>query len=93
MGPRPRLPGVRAAAVIGAPHPRLGEIVVAALELADGANLATVRTSARSVLGSAAMPRRWFVVESLPRTTVGKIARGRVASGLADGSLPAHGLA
>lgn len=87
------LPGVRAAAVIGAPHPRLGEIVVAALELADGANLATVRTSARSVLGSAAMPRRWFVVESLPRTTVGKIARGRVASGLADGSLPAHGLA
>lgn len=87
------LPGIRVAVVIGRPHPRLGQIVVAVLELVDGTDPAEVRAAARRLLGPEAMPRRWFQVASLPRTPAGKIARAQVADVLADGSLSAQKLA
>ncbi len=79
-------PGVRAAAVVGIPHERLGEVVVAVLECEDGARGADIRIFARSRLQPAALPRRWFIAE-LPRTTNGKVHRGIVRSRLIDGSL------
>ncbi len=73
------LPGVRAVAVIGVPHARLGQVVAAVIELTTEGRLADVRRTARLVLNGAALPRRWLVVERLPRTAGGKVARSGLA--------------
>jgi long-chain acyl-CoA synthetase len=86
------LPGVRAVAVVGLPHERLGEIVAAVMEVAPGTKGALLRTEARSRLQSAALPRRWYVA-TLPRTSAGKIARATIRAGLIDGTLDAQPLA
>lgn len=78
---------VAAAAVVGRPHPRFGQIVVAVLELESGCSAATIRDQARQLFGAAARPRVWLTIDRLPRTPAGKVARGLVAAGLADGSL------
>ena len=72
------LPGVRAVAVVGLPHARLGQVLAAVVELAPDAELADIRAQARGSLTGAARPRRWAVVAALPRTDGGKIARSRV---------------
>lgn len=82
-----RLPGVRAAAVVGQPHARLGQVVTAVLQLDADTDIAVVRALARQSLGAEALPRRWYAVDALPLTGAGKLARGQVARGLADGSL------
>jgi long-chain acyl-CoA synthetase len=79
-------PGIRAVAVVGVPHERLGEIVVAVVELAANAVGQHIRAYARGELQSAALPRRWFIAE-LPRSSGGKIARSIVRSRLLDGTL------
>lgn len=86
------LPGVRAVAVVGLPHERLGEIVAAVMEVDPGTKGAQLRTEARSRLQSAALPRRWYVA-TLPRTSAGKIARATIRAGLLDGTLDAQPLA
>lgn len=69
------VPGVAAAAAIGLPHPRLGEIVAAVLEL-DGTNpMASIRAAARAVLSGPSLPRKYVTVARLPRTAAGTIAR------------------
>ncbi|MGA9871272.1 MAG: AMP-binding protein [Rhodococcus sp. (in: high G+C Gram-positive bacteria)] len=70
--------GVRAAAVIGTPHAVLGETVTGVIELEAGTLLGATKTSARALLQKEAVPRRWAVVEKLPRTGSGKIARAQV---------------
>ncbi|PPL18970.1 class I adenylate-forming enzyme family protein [Microterricola pindariensis] len=94
------LPGVRAAAVIAEPHPVLGEIVVAVVELesaaerelendADaGALPRSVQARADAALSPVERPRRWLFVEQLPRTASGKLAKGALRQGLADGTIP-----
>ncbi|MDJ0392198.1 AMP-binding protein [Rhodococcus sp. G-MC3] len=77
-------PGVRGAAVIGTPHDVLGETVTAVLELDPDAELAAIKAHARSGLVKEAIPRRWMIVETLPRTGSGKVARGRVKDSLND---------
>nr|WP_296776876.1 AMP-binding protein [Rhodococcus sp. (in: high G+C Gram-positive bacteria)] len=77
-------PGVRGAAVIGTPHSVLGETVTAVLELEAGAELAAIKAHARRGLAKEAVPRRWTVVDELPRTGSGKIARGRVKDSVHD---------
>ncbi|HYN71412.1 MAG TPA: AMP-binding protein, partial [Nakamurella sp.] len=87
------LPGVRAAAVVGVPHRRLGEVVAAVIEptgieptgieraaddSAEARNLDGIRSAARLVLHGPSLPRRWFTVRRLPRTGNGKIARALV---------------
>lgn len=77
------LPGVGAAAVVGVPHRRLGEVVAAVIEpaaddSAEARNLAGIRAAARLVLHGPSLPRRWFTVRRLPRTGNGKIARALV---------------
>jgi acyl-CoA synthetase (AMP-forming)/AMP-acid ligase II len=79
------LPGVRAVAVVGMPHPRLGELVTAVLEPELGADLSGVPAAARRLLTGPARPRRYLVVDALPRTGGGKIARAAVRDRLLGG--------
>ncbi|MEU4344626.1 AMP-binding protein [Nocardia sp. NPDC023852] len=72
------LEGVAAAAVIGTPHAVFGEIVMAAVQLDGAARLDDVRSRARRVLAREAIPRRWVLIRSLPRTANGKVARSRL---------------
>ena len=83
------LAGVHAAAVIAEPHPVLGEILVAVIERGVASNnaLNTAYTAARTALAPAERPRRWLIVERLPRTASGKLAKGALRTGLADGSI------
>ncbi|MFC6355143.1 AMP-binding enzyme [Luethyella okanaganae] len=82
------LPGVRTAAVIGEAHPVLGESVLAVLELDDPS--VDPRAAAREHLAAAELPRRWLVVDAVPRTESGKIAKGELTARLADGRLPSR---
>ena len=81
------LAGVRAAAVIAVPHALHGHVPVAVLELAPLADRARIITAARSRLTAPELPRRWYAIESLPRTTSGKVARGALGVALAAGAL------
>jgi acyl-CoA synthetase (AMP-forming)/AMP-acid ligase II len=74
------IPGVVAAAAVGMPHPRLGQIVAAVLELDGAASLASIRAAARAVLSGPSLPRKYVMVERLPRTAAGKIARAAARS-------------
>lgn len=69
------LPGVRAAGVFGEPHALLGERIVAVLELEPDTSVDDVSNAARRALAPTELPRRWIVVDALPRTSGGKIAR------------------
>ncbi|OZC97540.1 synthetase [Rhodococcus sp. 06-235-1A] len=69
------LDGVRAAAAIGSPHAILGETVCAVVELDGTRDLDRIRADARAIMAKEALPRKWTVVEQLPRTASGKIAR------------------
>ncbi|RIJ70593.1 synthetase [Nakamurella silvestris] len=86
-------PGVVAAAVIGEDHPRFGATVTAVLEVSAEADPVAIKAGARRLLGTDSVPRRWLLTDALPRTTTGKIARGLVASSVADGTLPTRPLA
>jgi o-succinylbenzoate---CoA ligase len=67
-------PGVRDAAVAGRPDPTWGE-VVAAWVAADGVDAAELDAWCRKRLAPAKVPRRWTIVDSLPRTDGGKLRR------------------
>ncbi|HYA68588.1 MAG TPA: hypothetical protein VED63_07635, partial [Acidimicrobiales bacterium] len=71
-----RDPRVRAAAVIGREHERLGAVPVAVVELRSNEEPVAAEdliTSASSVLARYELPEELRVVESLPRTPVGKV--------------------
>ncbi len=86
--------GVAEVAVVGQPHGQLGEVVVAVVEPASGrqVTLGTLRAAAAAQLPPAQRPRVWYAVDALPRTGSGKVARARVQSGLADGTLGVRAL-
>jgi long-chain acyl-CoA synthetase len=73
-------PAVRAAAVVGRPDPRLGEEVVAFVELHDGATAAPedLIGFARERLAATKRPRDIRVVGAVPLTPVGKVDRKRL---------------
>lgn len=73
-----RYPGVRDAAVIGKPDSRLGEVPVAALELAPGTVPPTeddLHAFSRKHLAAYMVPVEFKVVEELPRTASMKVSR------------------
>lgn len=78
------VPGVRDVVVAGAPHRRLGAVVVAVVEADDRPGLrAHLERVARATLAPAQRPRRWYRLGTLPRTADGKPARAVLAARLA----------
>ena len=71
------LEGIVEAAVIGVPHPDLGEAVVAVLVVANPAAFderATL-TALGASLARFKQPKRFFVVDALPRNAMGKVEK------------------
>jgi acyl-CoA synthetase (AMP-forming)/AMP-acid ligase II len=70
-------PGIAACAVLGVPDERLGERVVALVELTDGADLdeAAVRDHCLASLAKYKVPERVVAVGAFPRNAMGKIIR------------------
>jgi acyl-CoA synthetase (AMP-forming)/AMP-acid ligase II len=100
-------PGVSEAAVVGVPDDRLGEVVVAFV-VPSAATTATTTTTTttttapatllqwcRDRLANFKVPRHVWIVESLPRGAVGKIAksdlRARALASLGAPGIPATG--
>jgi malonyl-CoA/methylmalonyl-CoA synthetase len=73
-------PGVKESAVVGAPHPDLGESVVAVLVPETGAriDLSAIESAARADLAGFKRPRHMTVVDALPRNTMGKVQKAEL---------------
>ena len=70
-------PGIKESAVIGAPHPDLGEGVVAVLVPEPGAtpDLPAIEAAVAATLARFKQPRRYELVTELPRNTMGKVQK------------------
>jgi O-succinylbenzoic acid--CoA ligase len=79
-------PGVRAAAVFGAPDPRFGELVACALVPDDDFAPGPVRAALELVLAPHECPRQLALLAALPQLPNGKLDRTQVRS-LATASL------
>jgi malonyl-CoA/methylmalonyl-CoA synthetase len=71
------MPGVVESAVIGVPHADFGEGVTAVLVRQPGASIdeAAVLKGLDGRLAKFKMPKRVFVVDELPRNTMGKVQK------------------
>jgi malonyl-CoA/methylmalonyl-CoA synthetase len=78
-----QLPGVRAAAVVGAPHPARGEVPVAFVEADAGFAAEPALAALRERLASFKVPKAIEVVAELPRNAMGKIEKTRLRARLA----------
>ena len=72
-----QMPGVAESAVVGVPHPDFGEVGVALVTAKAGASLDAEKIIANLKLGVAnfKVPKRCFVVDELPRNTMGKVQK------------------
>jgi malonyl-CoA/methylmalonyl-CoA synthetase len=68
-------PGVREAAVVGAPDPVRGEVPVAYLVTQDTIDNAALRARLATQLASFKLPRAFVRVDALPRTALGKVQK------------------
>ena len=70
-------PGVAESAVIGVPHPDFGEGVVAVLvpEAGRAPNLDAIAAEVAENLARFKHPRRYVLVDTLPRNTMGKVQK------------------
>ncbi len=80
------LPGVAESAVIGVPHPDMGEGVVAVVAAAPGArpDPAALAAGIADRLARFKQPRHWVVVDALPRNTMGKVQKAALRETHAD---------
>jgi oxalate---CoA ligase len=80
------LPGVDDVCTFGCDDPMLGESVAIALVLADASEqtLTAVYGALTERLAAHQLPRRWYLVDQIPRTLRGKLSRTLVASYCAD---------
>jgi malonyl-CoA/methylmalonyl-CoA synthetase len=71
------IPGVAESALIGVPHPDFGEVGVAVLILKPGASLTpeVVLKVLKAKLANFKIPKRCFVLQELPRNTMGKVQK------------------
>ena len=71
------MPGVAESAVIGVPHPDFGEAVVAVVVPRAGATLdgAGIITALKQRIANFKVPKQLFVVQELPRNTMGKVQK------------------
>ncbi|WP_330246686.1 MULTISPECIES: long-chain fatty acid--CoA ligase [unclassified Streptomyces] len=73
-------PAVREAAVVGIPHPALGEEICAAVALKDGATATPeeLREHVKAQAAAYKYPRHVWITAELPKTSTGKILRRSV---------------
>jgi malonyl-CoA/methylmalonyl-CoA synthetase len=71
------LPGVDESAVVGVPHPDFGEVGVAVVVAKAGGKpeAEAIIATLKSQLANFKIPKRCFVVETLPRNTMGKVQK------------------
>jgi malonyl-CoA/methylmalonyl-CoA synthetase len=72
------LPGVRESAVIGVPHPDFGEAVTAVIVAREGEKApseAEIIAALKGKLANFKVPKRVYVVDDLPRNTMGKVQK------------------
>ena len=71
------MPGVAESALVGVPHPDFGEVGVAVVIPKPGARLDgdTIVAGLKSQLANFKIPKRCFVVDELPRNTMGKVQK------------------
>lgn len=74
--------GVREVAVVGLPHPVLGEYVAAAVVPGAGFDRDAVNDHLAERLGAARAPKRLVVLERLPRNELGKVLKRRLRDDL-----------
>ncbi|TQL52852.1 AMP-binding protein [Subtercola boreus] len=73
-------PGVADAVVVGLPHPHWSEALTAFVTARDGATLApdNIRQNMRSHIDAYKIPKAIVVIESVPRTSTGKIQKNLI---------------
>lgn len=71
------LPGVAESALVGVPHPDFGEVGVAVVVRKPGAALEPeqIVTTLKSRLANFKIPKKCYVVDDLPRNTMGKVQK------------------
>ena len=71
------MPGVAESALVGVPHPDFGEAGVAVIIAKPGATLdsSQIVASLKSQLANFKIPKQCFVVDELPRNTMGKVQK------------------
>ncbi len=80
-------PAVQEVAVVGLPHPRLGEQACACVVLRDGASLTLEQLVAylrEQGLSTFKLPERLALLDALPRTSTGKVQKFAIVAGLKD---------
>jgi malonyl-CoA/methylmalonyl-CoA synthetase len=69
--------GVLESAVFGVPHPDFGESVIAAIIAEPGGSLnaETIAAQVETLLARFKHPRRYIMMDALPRNTMGKVQK------------------
>ncbi|MBV8300270.1 MAG: AMP-binding protein [Candidatus Eremiobacteraeota bacterium] len=80
-----RLPGIRAAAVVGQPDPARGEIPVAFVETDTAFDAEQTLATLRERLASFKVPKHLYPIDALPRNAMGKVEKPRLREMLAKG--------
>ena len=81
------MPGVLESAVVGMPHPDFGEAVVACVVPDDSTELteASVITYVKDNLANFKVPKKVFLLDELPRNTMGKVQKNELRKLANDG--------
>lgn len=78
-------PGVRDVAVVGLPDETWGEQVAAFVVVAHGTTAEDLDAHCRAALAGYKIPRRYEIVEALPRNAAGKVLKRDLRLGFASG--------
>ncbi|MEA2688371.1 MAG: malonyl-CoA/methylmalonyl-CoA synthetase [Candidatus Eremiobacteraeota bacterium] len=72
-----RIPGIKAAAVVGQPDPARGEIPVAFVETDEQFDAENALATLRERLASFKVPKHLYPIDALPRNAMGKVEKPR----------------